>query len=161
MSRGKQIPWDKLCAWRKKFKGRLVVTNGCFDVIHIGHIRYLQAAAQRGDLLLVGVNSDQAVRMLKGQGRPIFPAAERAEMLAALECVGAVCIFPGMRATRFLAKAMPAVWVKGGDYTLEKLDSTERETVRKAGGEILLMPVTPQRSTTRVLNHFNGLSHHD
>ena len=95
---------------------KLVATNGCFDLLHVGHVRYLQAARALGDLLAVGLNADRSVRELKGGGRPITTESDRAEVLAALECVDLVTVFPEMRATRFLAAARPAMYVKGGDY---------------------------------------------
>src|SRR5690349_9458930 len=95
---------------------KIVATNGCFDLLHVGHVRYLQAARAFGDALVVGVNGDRSVRELKGSGRPIIAEKDRAEILAALACVDWVAIFPGMRATNFLAAARPAVYVKGGDY---------------------------------------------
>lgn len=147
----KSVAWNSLAAWRKKFHGKLVVTNGCFDVLHVGHVRYLQAAASKGDLLLVGINDDESVHALKGDDRPMFPQDERAEVVAALACVGAVCVFPGLRATRFLKRARPSVWVKGGDYTLATLDQSERECVLGLGGHIELLPLTPGRSTTLIL----------
>src|SRR5512139_4063214 len=97
---------------------RLVVTNGCFDVLHLGHVTYLETARSQGDALLVGVNSDEAVRQLKGPGRPVTPETDRAAVLAALESVDGVCIFAESTATRFLAAAQPDIYVKGGDYTL-------------------------------------------
>src|SRR5215216_1182580 len=94
---------------------RIVATNGCFDVLHVGHVRYLQAARAFGDLLIVGLNGDRSVHQLKGAGRPITSQSDRAEILAAVECVGLVTIFPESRATEFLAAVRPAVYVKGGD----------------------------------------------
>jgi len=101
---------------------KLVATNGCFDLLHVGHVRYLRAARALGDLLVVGLNNDRSVRELKGSGRPIMTEIDRAEILAALECVDLVTIFPEMRATRFLAAARPAIYVKGGDYSSETLN---------------------------------------
>src|SRR5215471_3355789 len=100
---------------------KLVATNGCFDLLHVGHVRYLQAARALGDFLVVGLNGDRSVRELKGAGRPITTQSDRAEILAALECVNLVAIFPETRATKFLAAVHPAVYVKGGDYTSETL----------------------------------------
>src|SRR5213075_2723877 len=93
---------------------RIVATNGCFDLLHVGHIRYLQAARELGDALVVGINGDQSVRELKGANRPINNANDRAEVVAALSCVDLVTIFPEVRATRFLETASPAIYVKGG-----------------------------------------------
>lgn len=128
-----------------------MVTNGCFDLLHLGHVTYLEKARNLGDLLLVGVNSDAAVRGLKGEGRPVNDENDRAAVLAALESVDAICIFPDVRATQFLAAAQPDIYVKGGDYTLETLDQTERRVVEQGGGKIELIPFVPGKSTTRIL----------
>src|SRR6201985_1607278 len=104
---------------------KIVATNGCFDLLHVGHVRYLQAARALGDVLVVGVNGDRSVHDLKGAGRPITPQSDRAEILAALSCVDMVAIFPEIRASKFLAAVRPAVYVKGGDYTSETLDEEE------------------------------------
>jgi rfaE bifunctional protein nucleotidyltransferase chain/domain len=151
--RAKIIAYQDLPAWRKQFRGkqRLVVTNGCFDLLHLGHVTYLEQARNLGDLLLVGVNSDSAVRGLKGEGRPLNTETDRASVLAALEAVDAVCIFPEVRATQFLAIAQPDIYVKGGDYTLETLDQSERRTVENAGGKIALIPFVPGKSTTDLI----------
>src|ERR1051325_1042149 len=106
---------------------KIVATNGCFDLLHVGHVRYLQAARAFGDTLVVGLNGDHSVRELKGAGRPIMAEKDRAEILAALACVDLVAIFPDARATKFLAAARPAVYVKGGDYTEGTLNEDERE----------------------------------
>lgn len=150
----KMIPYDDLRFWRDRFREtgrRLVVTNGCFDLLHLGHVTYLETARALGDALLVGVNSDAAVRGLKGEGRPVNAEYDRAAVLAALESVEAVCVFPDVRATRFLELARPDIYVKGGDYTLETLDQNERKTVEEAGGQIALIPFVPGKSTTAVL----------
>ena len=101
-------------------------TNGCFDLLHVGHVRYLQAARALGDALAIGLNADESVRALKGPGRPLNSAEDRAEVLAALACVDFVTIFDEPRATRLLAPVRPHVYVKGGDYRLETLDAEER-----------------------------------
>lgn len=156
--RAKIIPYSDLATWRKQFRGqqRLVVTNGCFDLLHLGHITYLEQARNLGDLLLVGVNSDAAVRGLKGEGRPLNSETDRASVLAALEAVNAVCIFPDVRAANFLAAAEPDIYVKGGDYTLETLDQQERRTVENAGGKIALIPFVPGKSTTALINKISA-----
>lgn len=150
-SRDKIVPLDQLADWRNRFRHssrQLVVTNGCFDILHAGHVTYLEAARNQGDALLVGVNGDAAVRALKGTGRPLNPENDRALVLAALQCVDAVCIFPEVRATRFLALARPDVYVKGGDYKLETLNPEERSAVENSGGRIVLIPFVPGKSTT-------------
>src|SRR5688572_303632 len=133
--REKIIPWAKLPAWRAGARaqgGRLVVTNGCFDILHLGHVTYLEAARQQGDLLLVGVNDDAAVRQLKGPGRPVNPETDRAGIVAALACVDAVCIFEQRSALDFLSAAQPDIWIKGGDYTLDTVNQDERQAVEKS-----------------------------
>ena len=152
--RDKIIPWDKLPAWREQMRGqkrRLVVTNGCFDLLHTGHVTYLESARNLGDALLVGMNSDAAVHELKGPDRPVNNETDRAQVLAALESLSGVCIFNERTATRFLAAAKPDIYVKGGDYTLETLNKDERRTVEEAGGKIVIIPFVPGKSTTALL----------
>lgn len=152
--RDKLITWDDLPKWRAAFRSRgqkLVVTNGCFDLLHVGHVTYLEQARKLGDALLLGVNGDDAVRALKGPNRPINSEQDRAAVLAALESVTAVCIFMDKRATRFLSQAQPDVYVKGGDYTLETLDQDERRTVETGGGKIVLIPFVTGKSTSATL----------
>jgi len=102
---------------------KLVATNGCFDLLHVGHVRYLQAARGLGDALVIGLNGDHSVRELKGSGRPINNERDRAEVLAGLECVDFVTIFPEVRATQFILAAQPAIYAKVGDYTSETLNA--------------------------------------
>jgi D-beta-D-heptose 7-phosphate kinase/D-beta-D-heptose 1-phosphate adenosyltransferase len=152
--RGKIIAWDRLPAWRAAVRAAgqtLVVTNGCFDLLHVGHITYLETARNLGDALLVGVNGDDAVRGLKGPNRPVNSETDRAAVLAALQSVDGACIFTDVRATRFLAAAQPDIYVKGGDYTLATLDQDERRAVESAGGRIVLVPFVPGKSTTGLL----------
>jgi rfaE bifunctional protein nucleotidyltransferase chain/domain len=152
--REKIIPWGKLPEWRAAMRAsgkRLVVTNGCFDLLHPGHVTYLETARNQGDALLVGVNSDDAARQLKGAGRPVNVEADRAAVLAALQSVDAVCIFNERTAARFLAAAQPDIYVKGGDYTLETLNQEERRLVEQAGGKIVIFPIVPGKSTTALL----------
>jgi rfaE bifunctional protein nucleotidyltransferase chain/domain len=152
--REKIIPWDKLGEWRAAVRAagkKLVVTNGCFDLLHLGHVTYLETARQQGDSLLVGLNSDSAVRDLKGIGRPVNTESDRAAVVAALASVDGVCIFAERTATRFLAVARPDIYVKGGDYTLETLDQDERRAVEQAGGTIVILPMVPGKSTTALL----------
>ena len=131
--------------------GRLVFTNGCFDVLHVGHTRYLQAARGLGDALAVGLNADESVRALKGPGRPINHADDRAEVLAALACVDFVTIFNEPRVTRLLETVRPHVYVKGGDYQLETLDAGERAVLIEVGARIEFVSLVPGRSTTRTI----------
>ena len=130
---------------------KLVATNGCFDLLHVGHVHYLQAARALGDLLAVGLNSDRSVRELKGKGRPITAERDRAEILAALQCVDLVTIFPEMRATQFIAASHPAIYVKGGDYSPETLDEQERALLKDIGAEIRFIPFEAGYSTSRLL----------
>ena len=158
--RDKIIPWDALPEWRKKFRAagkQLVVTNGCFDILHPGHVTYLETARNFGDGLLVGINSDDATRQLKGPHRPVNSQDDRAAVLAALESVSAVCVFADKTATKFLERAQPDIYVKGGDYTLETLNQDERRAVEAAGGKIKLVPFVPGKSTTAILEKISRL----
>jgi D-glycero-beta-D-manno-heptose 1-phosphate adenylyltransferase len=158
--RDKLIAWDKLPEWRNQLRTsgkKLVVTNGCFDLLHLGHVTYLENARNFGDALLLGVNSDAAVRGLKGAGRPVNSESDRAAVLAALASVDGVCIFTDTTATKFLAAAQPDIYVKGGDYTLETLNQDERRAVESAGGKIILVPFVPGKSTTSLLEKISRL----
>lgn len=135
---------------------RLVFTNGCFDLLHAGHVRYLQQARELGDALAVGLNSDRSVRELKGEGRPINRQDDRAEVLAALGCVDYVVIFDGKRATDVLRTVRPHVYAKGGDYTPDSLDPEERAALAEAGSGIKILPLVPGRSTTSVVERLRG-----
>jgi rfaE bifunctional protein nucleotidyltransferase chain/domain len=152
--REKIIPWDQLPAWRASYRAtgkKLVVTNGCFDLLHLGHVTYLESARHLGDALLVGINGDAAARQLKGEGRPVNSEADRAAVLAALASVDRVCIFKEPTAVKFLAAARPDVYVKGGDYTLDTLNQEERRTVESGGGKITIIPLVAGKSTTALL----------
>jgi len=158
--RSKIIAWDDLPAWRRRLRAagrKLVVTNGCFDLLHLGHVTYLENARNFGDALLLGVNGDAAVRELKGAGRPVNSETDRAAVLAALASVDGVCLFTDPTATRFLAAAQPDIYVKGGDYTLETLNQDERRAVESAGGKIVLVPFVPGKSTTSLLEKISRL----
>ncbi len=158
--RDKIIAWDQLPGWRRQLRAagrKLVVTNGCFDILHLGHVTYLETARQFGDALLVGVNGDAAVRDLKGKGRPVNSERDRAAVLAALESVSGVCIFPEPTMTKFLAAAQPDIYVKGGDYTLDTLNQDERRAVEAAGGAIKIIPFVPGKSTTSLLEKISRL----
>jgi D-glycero-beta-D-manno-heptose 1-phosphate adenylyltransferase len=147
----KIIPRKRLLEWRRTCCGpgkKLVVTNGCFDLLHLGHVTYLQAARNLGDALLIGVNDDASVRQLKGPGRPLNTETDRAAVLAALQSVDAVCIFSEVTAADFLSAAKPDIYVKGGDYTLESLNQEERRLVEQAGGRIEIIPLVAGKSTT-------------
>jgi rfaE bifunctional protein nucleotidyltransferase chain/domain len=130
---------------------RLVLTNGCFDLLHTGHVRYLEEARRCGDALMVAVNSDASVRELKGPTRPVNGELDRAEVLAALRCVDHVTIFPGKRVTEVIRQLKPAVYAKGGDYTPETLDAGEKAALDEVGAEIRILQLVPGRSTTAIL----------
>ena len=141
-----------------KREGKTIVfTNGCFDILHIGHLRYLREAKSLGDYLVVGLNSDNSVRQLKGPGRPIIPEDERAEMLAGFECVDYVTIFDEPTAINLVADFKPDVYVKGGDYTaLHQIP--EAHTVTKNGGKVLIVPEVKGNSTTKLVSQMKELS---
>jgi D-glycero-beta-D-manno-heptose 1-phosphate adenylyltransferase len=158
--RSKIIAWDKLPEWRAALRAsnkKLVATNGCFDILHPGHVTYLEMARNFGDALLVGLNGDDATRQLKGAGRPVNSEADRAAVLAALESVTGVCIFTDTTAVKFLAAASPDIYVKGGDYTLESLNQDERRAVESSGGKIKIVPFVPGKSTTALLEKISRL----
>jgi len=136
---------------------KLVATNGCFDLLHPGHVRYLQAARALGDALAVGLNSDLSVRELKGPGRPINNEKDRAEVLAALESVDFVTIFPEVRATRFIETAAPVIYAKGGDYTSETLNAEERAILQKIGAQVRIIPFEEGYSTSGLLEQLRTL----
>jgi len=125
---------------------RIVLANGCFDLLHVGHVRYLEAARALGDVLFVGINADAAVARLKGPGRPLMPAAERAELLAALRPVDHVVVFDDDTADRLIAAIRPDVHAKGTDYTPETVP--ERDTVRAYGGRVVIVG-DPKAHATR------------
>jgi D-glycero-beta-D-manno-heptose 1-phosphate adenylyltransferase len=157
--KSKILEMDELAARSKKLRAagkRLVVTNGCFDLLHVGHVHYLQAARALGDALVVGLNGDRSVRELKGNGRPINNERDRAEVLAALECVDLVTIFPQMRAAQFISVSNPAIYVKGGDYTCDTLNAKERAVLKKIGAEIRILPFEKGYSTSLLLERMRG-----
>lgn len=156
----KIVPGPKLPEWRANLRRAgitLVVTNGCFDLLHLGHVTYLQNARNLGQALLVGLNSDESVRQLKGEGRPINHENDRAGVLAAVEAVSAVCIFNEKSAAAFLARAQPDIYVKGGDYTLDTINQEERRIVELGGGKIAIIPFLPGKSTTGLLKKIASL----
>ncbi len=130
---------------------RLVFTNGCFDLLHVGHVRYLQQARALGDALVVAVNGDASVRALKGPTRPVNGEADRAEVLAALACVDFVTVFHGERVTDLVRAIRPHIYAKGGDYTVDSLDAGERGALNEVGAEIRILPLVPGKSTTSTL----------
>ena len=148
------IPLDQLTNriefLRSKNKDiKIVATNGCFDILHIGHIRSLQKAKSLGDILIVGLNSDSSVKKLKGRDRPINNEKDRAEILGALSCIDYVSIFNEDTAEKFLEIVKPNIYVKGGEYNLDILP--EAKVVKKYHGEIVLVPMIPDSSTTQII----------
>jgi rfaE bifunctional protein nucleotidyltransferase chain/domain len=150
----KPITWPALLDWRAaaRREGRVVVwTNGCFDLLHVGHVRNLQGARALGDALVVGVNDDASVRRLKGLGRPIVPAVERAEVLAALECVDAVVLFGEDTPVAALDRLRPDIHCKGADYApLHGKPIPEAVVVEAYGGRIAFLPLVEGRSTSEL-----------
>ena len=143
---------------REKRNGRRVVfTNGCFDLLHPGHIQALEQARELGDVLIVGLNSDRGVRQLKGAGRPVLPERERAEILAALECVDAVVIFDEPTPREVIVRLLPDVLVKGGDWADDKI--VGREEVEAAGGRVVSVPVLQGYSTSEILRKIREGAH--
>ena len=154
ISRGIAARWLR----KMQFKGHKVAfTYGCFDLLHAGHVIYLEQARAQGGVLLVGLNSDRSVRQFKGPERPVNAEQDRATVLAALESVDAVCIFDEPSAQAFLEEASPDVYVKGGDYTLDTLNQQERHLVESMGGKIVILPIVPGKSTTALLKKIAAL----
>lgn len=159
MHEGRIVGAEELAAARDEMDRagrRLVLTNGCFDLLHAGHVRYLRQARALGDALAVALNSDRSVRELKGDGRPINPEADRAEVLTALACVDFVTVFEGKRATDLMLVVRPHIYAKGGDYTRDSLDADERAALEAGGADIRILPLVPGRSTTGVLERMRG-----
>jgi rfaE bifunctional protein nucleotidyltransferase chain/domain len=150
----KIMAMPQLLEWRKGLRreGRkLVATNGCFDILHAGHVSYLQDARGLGDALLVGLTGDGNVTALKGPGRPVNEEQDRATVLAALASVDAVHIFPELDARAFLAAVAPDIYAKGGDYTLDTINQDERRLLESMGCKIVILPVVPGKSTSALL----------
>jgi rfaE bifunctional protein nucleotidyltransferase chain/domain len=156
----KVVPLEELQQRANKLRAagkRIVATNGCFDLLHVGHIRYLGAARALGDALIVGINGDESVRELKGAGRPVTSENDRAEIVAALAGVDLVTIFPEVRATRFLELAAPDIYVKGGDYNQDTLNAEERQVLQKIGAKIDIVPFEHGYSTSDLLARLNKI----
>lgn len=147
----KVLSREAAARWRRTLSGRLVFTNGVFDLLHPGHVDVLVAARALGDALMVGVNDDASVRRLKGPSRPVRNAADRAYVLAALEAVDAVVIFPEDTPLELIRTVRPDVLVKGGDYTRDAV--VGRHDVESWGGEVVVIPLTPGHSTTSIIDH--------
>jgi len=156
----KIVPRDALPARLEEHRRRgerIVLANGCFDILHAGHVRYLEAARREGDLLIVAVNSDDSVRDLKGPGQPILPEQARAELVAALGCVDYVTLFSDGNVESLLHEIRPAVHAKGTDYTAETVP--ERETARKLGVRIAIVGDEKRHSTRELLAHVRKTPH--
>ncbi len=146
------VPEAQGCAAEWRHAGKTVAyTNGCFDLIHAGHVRTLAFARDQADALVVGINSDDSARRLKGPGRPIMPEQERAEILAALTCVDLVVIFPELSSLPTIQALRPEVWVKGGDYDLSTVHQEERAFVESYGGRVALAGRVGGASTTEII----------
>ena len=143
------MTWEAARAWRESNAGRVVFTNGVFDLIHPGHVDVLTQARERGDALIVGLNSDASVRRLKGPTRPIRSEAERAYVLAAFEAVDAVVLFEQDTPLELVRVLRPSVIVKGGDYKPD--DVVGGREVRSWGGDVVIVPLTPNQSTTSII----------
>ncbi|HEX8707744.1 MAG TPA: D-glycero-beta-D-manno-heptose 1-phosphate adenylyltransferase [Pyrinomonadaceae bacterium] len=154
---GKIVSGEELRAERARLRRggrRLVFTNGCFDILHVGHVRYLARARSLGDALMVAINSDRSVRELKGAGRPIMAQEERAELLAALGAVDYVTVFDELSPRALIAEVLPDVLVKGGDYGLDEIHG--REEVEAAGGRVLALPFVDGASTTSIIERIKS-----
>ncbi len=133
---------------------KIVFTNGCFDILHVGHVRYLQAARELGDVLIVGLNTDASVKRLKGPDRPLNVEGERAELLVALGCVDYVTLFDEQTPETLIDLLQPHIHVKGGDYKIA--DLPEAKVVHRYGGEVVIMPLVADRSTTRLISRMHN-----
>ena len=152
------IPNNRIAEFSETLRAagqRVVFTNGCFDILHSGHVRYLAAARALGDVLILGLNSDASVRRLKGETRPVNTAEDRAEVVGALKSVDAVVIFDEDTAKELIVKVHPAVYVKGGDYTPETLP--EARIVERYGGEVAFIPLVAGKSTTNIIQRMQAV----
>ena len=150
----KVMSWDAAAAWRGTVAGRVVFTNGVFDLLHPGHVDVLLGARRAGDALIVGVNADSSVKRLKGPERPVRSEAERCYVLAALEMVDAVVLFEHDTPFELIAALRPDVLVKGGDYTEASIVGARE--VRSWGGDVVVIPLTPGHSTTSTIERLRG-----
>jgi D-beta-D-heptose 7-phosphate kinase/D-beta-D-heptose 1-phosphate adenosyltransferase len=150
----KIMDWDRARAWRQASRGRVVFTNGVFDLLHPGHIDVLLGARREGEWLVVGVNSDDSVRRLKGPERPVRSAPERCYVLAALEAVDVVVVFEEDTPFELITVLRPDVLVKGGDYTEASIVGARE--VRAWGGTVSVIPLTPGHSTTSTIERLRG-----
>jgi len=156
---GKIVSFEKLgnkITDLKRKNKKVIWTNGIFDLLHVGHVRYLKKARELGDILIVGINSDESTRKLKGKNRPIQTADDRAEILSSLKCVDFVIIFPELTVDRYVSKFKPEVFVKGGDYSLQKLNEEERKAIEGYNGEIRFIPFIEGRSSTNIIKEIEN-----
>lgn len=153
----KVMTWPEARSWRREQQGRVVFTNGVFDLLHPGHVDVLTGARGRGARLVVGLNGDASVQRLKGPGRPVRTAAERAYVLAALAAVDAVVVFDEDTPRELITMLEPDVLVKGGDYTIDTIVGAAE--VQARGGEVVIIPLTPGQSTTSIIEKLRA-SHH-
>jgi len=152
MVMGRIVSIDEIVQIKNKLKSegkKIVFTNGCFDILHRGHVEYLAKAKELGDVLIVGLNSDSSVRQIKGEGRPIVPQEDRAFILSNLVSVDYVVIFDELTPYNLISKILPDVLVKGSDWAIE--DVVGRDIVESSGGRVVLMELTPNRSTTNII----------
>jgi D-glycero-beta-D-manno-heptose 1-phosphate adenylyltransferase len=137
---------------RNQHPGKTIVfTNGCFDLLHAGHVRYLASARQLGDILVVGLNGDASVRELKGEGRPLNSEEDRSEVIAALGAVDYVIVFDEKRAANLMREVRPQIYAKGGDYTVNSLDPDEVAALKEIGARIEILPLVPGKSTSQLI----------
>jgi D-glycero-beta-D-manno-heptose 1-phosphate adenylyltransferase len=148
------MSWNAMRDWRAEFWGRVVFTNGVFDLLHPGHVDVIQAARAAGDALVVGINSDESVRRLKGESRPIRSQVERAYVIAALESIDVVTVFDEDTPLELIRCLLPDVIVKGGDYTEATIVGADE--IRARGGDVLVVPLTPGQSTTSIIERMRG-----
>ncbi|MFH1715258.1 MAG: D-glycero-beta-D-manno-heptose 1-phosphate adenylyltransferase [Elusimicrobiota bacterium] len=140
----------KILKQKRKQRKKIVFTNGCFDILHKGHVAYLEKAKRYGDILVIGLNSDSSIRRLKGPKRPIFPERERAEVLSALSCVDYVAMFNENTPLNLIKKIQPDVLIKGGDYTLDTI--VGRDFLESYGGKVVTIPLIKGKSTSDIIN---------
>ncbi|MBD3287512.1 D-glycero-beta-D-manno-heptose 1-phosphate adenylyltransferase [candidate division KSB1 bacterium] len=136
---------------------KIVWTNGCFDILHVGHVEYLEGAKKLGDYLVVGLNSDHSTRALKGAGRPIFSEVARSKVLSAVQYIDYVLIFDEPSPLKMLEFLKPDFYVKGGDYDIDTIDQQERRCVEGYGGKIVILPLVKGASTTEIIEKINRL----
>ena len=145
----REILKDKLDVLRKKGK-KIAFTNGCFDILHVGHVRYLTEAKKTADILVLALNSDASVRAIKGEKRPLVPEEERAEVLAALECIDFVTIFPELTPLALICYLKPDILIKGGDWPEDKV--VGRDEIKQWGGQVTIIPEVAGKSTTNIVD---------